>query len=139
MGSVNDILRYIPRSRLFQCRTHVSHPQSQPRDTCTYTLTISRDFKISKIRTRLPLRTVETSLVCASDYVLEPSPGAAPKSSAASCASWGVLIASVHTARSKALRGSDRHLNSCTSTVVARERKLVPQFPIARAPGHPFS
>eukprot|EP00964_Phaeocystis_antarctica_P098712 scaffold64687_cov74-Phaeocystis_antarctica.AAC.3 len=31
-----------------------------------------------------------------------PSPGAAPNSSAASCASWGVLMASVHTARSEA-------------------------------------
>ena len=36
-----------------------------------YTLTILRDFKISKIRPRLRARTVETSLACASDYVLE--------------------------------------------------------------------
>ena len=37
----------------------------------TYTLTIFRDFQISKIRARLPARTVETSLACASDYALE--------------------------------------------------------------------
>ena len=36
----------------------------------TYTLTISRDFKISKIRAHLGTRTDEASLACASDYVI---------------------------------------------------------------------
>ena len=61
-------------TRLFQCSTHVSQPHSQTRGTHTYTLTIFRDFNISKIRPRRPRlgkRTVETSLACASDYVLE--------------------------------------------------------------------
>ena len=51
--------------------THTSQPHSQPRDNRTYTLTILRDFKISKIRARHRLGNVETSLACASDYVLE--------------------------------------------------------------------
>ena len=37
---------------LFQCSTRVSQPHSQARDTHTYTLTISRDGKMSKIRAR---------------------------------------------------------------------------------------
>ena len=39
-------------TRLHQCSIHVSQPHSQTRDTHTYTLTISRDLKNSKIRPR---------------------------------------------------------------------------------------
>ena len=76
IGGVNRFLRDIHVTRLFPCSTHVSQPaHSQACDTHTYTLTIFRDFKISKIRARQEMRTVETSLACAyvleSDYVLE--------------------------------------------------------------------
>ena len=50
-----------------------NYPQKrcQSLDNRNYTLTILRDFQISKIRARHRLGNVETSLACASDYALE--------------------------------------------------------------------
>ena len=55
------------RMRMNKVRRTTSSPLSAP----PYTIAIFRDFKISKIRARQVKRNVETSLACASDFVLE--------------------------------------------------------------------